>query len=656
MLATLRKYMKQAAVVVLFGLLIISFVIWGGSGMTDSLRASVSNDVVTAGHRKVTPEMFKQDFDSQLKSLGERNQRPISQQEAIDNHLDEQLLEFIATQESELEAIRKMGITPGPQLIAAELRKQPTFFNPVTGKFDRKAYLAALAGQNLDPKTFEGELADELTIQHFNTGAAAGIKAPRAYAAFEAVFGKETRDLSYIAIDPSKVAPVGKPTDAQLTAVMNENADKLKLPEMRQLSIVRFSAKALAPTMPVDQAEIQKQFDFRKDTEAKPETRSLIQVSTKDQASANTAAARIAKGEDPQAVAKSLGGQAIPYEDKAKTGIPDPKVATVAFSLAVGQTSGAIKGDLGWSVVKVTGIAPGKEADLTTMRPQLEAAARQQAAEQKVTEEADKYDTVHNTGADMAKAAAAAGVEVMTTDPIVAQGVDMDNKPAMGVSPKLLEAAFKLPQGSESDIESDGHGEYFVVRVDKVIAPAVPALEKIRPMLEKYWTDRELQTRLKAKADEVAAQVRKGETLDAAAAAIGAKVQHETGMTREAAQAQGSPLIANLGAELVGETFDGKKGDILVAIGPQPQDPKAPANPLLFVARIDNLGQGDVTQTAQLAVQGLPSVTQTLGSELNQAIMNAARATIKPKTYPDRAKQALGITAPAAGKSKGAAG
>ncbi len=169
-------------------------------------------------------------------------------------------------------------------------------------------------------------------------------------------------------------------------------------------------------------------------------------------------------------------------------------------------------------------------------------------------------------------------------------------------------------------------------------------------------TAESLQTRLKAKADEVAAQVRKGETLDAAAAAIGAKVQHENGMTREAAQAQGSPLIATLGGDLVGEAFAGKKGDVLVAIGPQPQDPKAPANPLIFVARLDNLGQGDITQTAQLAAQGLPQVSQTLGSELNQEIMNAARATIKPKTYPDRAKEALGITPPAAGKSKSAAG
>jgi peptidyl-prolyl cis-trans isomerase D len=655
MLATLRKYIKSASIVVLFGLLILSFVIWGGSGMTDSLRASVSNDVLTAGGRKVGPALFKQDFDTQLKSLGERNQRQISQQEAVDNHLDEQLLEFMAAQESELAAIHKMGINPGPQLIAEELRKQPSFFNPVTGKFDRKAYLAALAGQNLDPKTFEGELSDGLTVQHFNTGAAAGIKSPRAYAAFEAVFGKETRDISYISIDPSKVASPGKPTDAQLTAVMTENTDKLKLPEMRQLSIVRFSAKALAPSVTIDQAEIQKQFDFRKDAEAKPETRSLLQVSTKDQATANTAAARIAKGEDVQAVAKSLGAQVIPYEDKPKTGVPDPKVATVAFSMTVGQTSGAIKGDLGWSVVKVTGIAPGKAADLTTMRPQLEAAARQQAAEQKVTEQADKFDTVQNTGADLAKPAAAAGVDVITTDPIVAQGVNLDNKPAMGVSPKLLQVAFKLPQGSDSDIESDGHGEYFVVHVDKITPPSLPSLEKVRPMLEKYWTDRELQNLLKTKADALVALVRKGQTMDAAAASIGAKVQHETGVTREAAQAQGSPVVASLGNELLTGAFGGKKGDILVAIGPQPQDPKAPANPQLFVARIDNLGAGDVAQTAQLAAQGVAQVSQTLGSELNQEIMNAARASIKPKTYPDRAKQALGIT-PTAAKSKGKAG
>ena len=78
--------------------------------------------------------------------------------------------------------------------------------------------------------------------------------------------------------------------------------------------------------------------------------------------------------------------------------------------------------------------------------------------------------------------------------------------------------AFALPAGGESEVEDAGHGEFFAVRVEKIIPPAMPPLDEIRPMLTRAWTQRELRKALQAKADALVARLKKGETLEAVAA------------------------------------------------------------------------------------------------------------------------------------------
>ena len=145
---------------------------------------------------------------------------------------------------------------------------------------------------------------------------------------------------------------------------MRQNSGDLMRPEMRTLTVVRFSPKLMAANMPVDQAALQKAYDFKKDSLSTPEKRSLVEVPVRDAATAATVAKRISAGEAPDAVAKSLNVQPIAYADAIKTAVADPKVAEAAFGLKAGQTSGPIQSDLsGYAVVKVTADHPGKTPD-----------------------------------------------------------------------------------------------------------------------------------------------------------------------------------------------------------------------------------------------------------------------------------------------------
>src|SRR6185437_8462709 len=112
------------------------------------------------------------------------------------------------------------------------------FFDPVTGRFDKRAYQQALANNDLNPVRFEAEMRDDIAQQHLGTAIIAGLAVPRAYTAMAAVFELEGRDVAFLAIDPKSVPQPAPPTDAQLTTFMQENATAIMRPEFRQLTLL----------------------------------------------------------------------------------------------------------------------------------------------------------------------------------------------------------------------------------------------------------------------------------------------------------------------------------------------------------------------------------------------------------------------------------
>ena len=137
-------------------------------------------------------------------------------------------------------------------------------------------------------------------------------------------------------IPESSVPVPPKPTDAQLVALMQQNRERLMLPERRKLTIVRFSAKALAPTLTVDPAAIQQQFEAKKASYGKPELRSFIEIPLNDPK--QVAGRR--RGPDqrrrPALVAKSVGVDPVTYSDQPQSGVADLKAGVAAFAMKEG--------------------------------------------------------------------------------------------------------------------------------------------------------------------------------------------------------------------------------------------------------------------------------------------------------------------------------
>ncbi len=626
MLSNFRAFAKSPAAAVLIALIVVSFAIFG---IRDVFKGKVAGDsVITAGSRTVGSAEFKREFDVYKSRLEQQVRQPITMEQVAANGLDRRALEGLATREAFAEFLTKIGMHPSDKLIAAEIAKIPAFFDQVTGKFDKKSYAQKLGENGLTPARFESSIGDEIAQQQFGAGLAAGLRVPRAYTALAAIFGLENRDVGYFAVEPTSVPQPAMPTDDQLRAFMKENAAQLTRPEMRQITVVRFSPALVSANLPVTEAEVKKRFDFRKDTLSSPETRTVIQIPAKDAAAAQTIGQRLAKGDDAAQVARAAGVEAITYANKPQTAIADRKVAQAAFGMAAGQVA-PVRGDLGVAVVKVLSISPGHPVTLEEVRPALEAEIRKDGAAEKVYALTQAYDDAHQAGSNLTQSAAKAGVPAVTLGPVSAEGRDGLGQPVPGLTQKLVETAFALPAGGESEVEDAGGGEYFAVRVEKIVPPALAALDEVRPQVTRVYMMRELAKRLQARADELAARVKKGESLDAVAASAGASVIHVPGLSR-----QNAAQNKDLSQELLGKTFNAKLGDVFTAEN---------THFGLLVAKLEGVRAGDGATQAQMAEGMRPQMSVAIFREIGESAQVAARHKIKVTADAAKARAALGL-------------
>ncbi len=639
MLSYIRAFAKSPFATGILGLLIVAFAIFG---IGDVFRQGNFQDaVVKAGSRPpITSARFKQMFAADKNQIERRAGQPVSNEDAIAHGFDKQVLSDVTLSESFAAMMGRMGVHPSDELIAGELRKIPAFFSPISGAFDKTAYERALAAQGLTPMQADNDFRDEIAQQHFVAAMAAGLKPPAIYGVVSATYLHQQRNFTWFPLGPQTVGAPIKPTDAQLIAFMKENAAQITKPEMRVLSVVHFSAAAIASTVTINDADVQKRFDFEKDTLSQPEKRSLVQIPVKDAASADAVTQKLRAGADPQAVAKSLGTQPVTYTDTPKSGVADRAVADAAFSLKSGEVSSPIKGDLGMAVVKVGSITPAHSVTLADVKPKVEAEVRKDAAQQKIYDQVQKYSDTQSSGSNMADAAKAVGQPVVTLPPIVAQGVTLEGQPAP-IPLKVLQAAFGLAAGADTEVQDLGQGEYWVAHVDKVLAPALPGLDEtlrgvpVRALVTKAVVARDLLTRMKAKAQALRDEIAKGKTMQAAAAEIGAVALVATDVERTAGQqVQGGPPPV-YSADLLGRVFAAGSGEVVVGQGPQG----------LIIAKIDRIGEA---APQVLAMAGAPlrsASARDLFQDMAQATRTAARDRIKPHVDVRRARQALGLDA-----------
>ena len=309
----------------------------------------------------------------------------------------------------------------------------------------------------------------------------------------------EKRKLQYVVLDNARMLAQTQVTQQDLENYYDQHRDEFRVPEQVNVRHILIKTPLPGPDGKVDQ----KAMDAAR---AKAED-VLKQV----KAGGNFAELAKKYSEDPGSAKEggSLGwigrGRTVPEFEKA------------AFSLPKGGTSDLVQSSYGFHIIHVDDKQEAHVKTLDEVKSQIEPIIKQQKASQAAQQEADQLVSQARSSS-LAKAAAAKGLQVITTDFVTSK----DTLPGIGNDPQFMNAAFGQTENAPADI-APLHSGYAIYQVLSVKPPATPTFAEIHDKVADEFTKERASQLLTQKTQELSDRAKAEHDLKKAAKEEGAE-------------------------------------------------------------------------------------------------------------------------------------
>lgn len=288
-----------------------------------------------------------------------------------------------------LQQAKKAGFELSDQQVAHLIRQEPTFQQD--GQYSEELFQGYLRSTRTSLAQLLNDVREQVALRQLagginDSGLASKVDVDRL-----AVIQTEKRTVHIASLPLSTFAKDINITDKQVSDYYNQNKKQYIVPENVDVEYVILNRDSLANQVQISDADIQAQYTVLQSKSASAEEREiqhiLIEVNDKTtdakaKQQIEQIAARIKAGEDFAKVAGEVSQDAGSASNNgslgflAKGSFPGAFDDT-AFSLAVNQVSKPVRSDAGYHLIKVTEIRKSDIESLESMRPQLEAQARQ---------------------------------------------------------------------------------------------------------------------------------------------------------------------------------------------------------------------------------------------------------------------------------------
>jgi peptidyl-prolyl cis-trans isomerase D len=513
MLSSLRSASKSkigTIVVAIIGILIVigfgaggvsNLSLGGFTGMSSSTLAKVGSSEITDQDMGV---LMQRDLEAA------RQQNPNAGYASVVGDFDP-ILDQLINQRALVAFAKSHGFFLSKRLIDGEIANIPGV-RGIGGEVSQQAYQSFLARQHMTDQQVREIIAGSMLERLLLTPAATDIKVPAGVATPYAAMLLEERQ-GEVGLVPLALFAAGlNPTDAQLQQFYDAHKAQFVVPEQRVLKIAEVGPDQVANAHASDQ-EIAQYYSQHQDDYAAQDVRTIEQAVVQDQNVANQIAQRAKSGSFVDAVKPAgLTAQDVTVGPQTKaqfTQLTSDKVAAAAFSAPSGSVVGPIQSPLGWHVVKIDSVQ--KKAGKSLAAAKSEIAAKLDPDKQKaaISDVATKFQNALDGGSNLDQAAKAAGVSVMTTPLITADGSQRGN-PSYKFPAELapvLKSGFDLTAGDEPAVEAIDGGKGFAVVAPAQIVPAAPApLATVRDQVKAGWTQQEAASRALTLAKQIAAK------------------------------------------------------------------------------------------------------------------------------------------------------
>ena len=551
MLEFLRSKASGVLGILLIGLLVIAFGLWG---IADTFTGFSNSEIASVGSKKIDRQEFQLRYVQTTRDLSRRLGTTLSATDASNLGVTRQVLVNMLGGAALHEASDQMGLAFGDEAIAAAILKDPNFAG-VNGEFDEPTFRAVLAQNGLDEKLFVDDqrrfhLTNQLTDASIDRALMPKLLMESLYQHF-----LERRVANYMILTLEQTDETGEPTDEELETFFNETRLRFAQAETRSGHALVVSPARFAELINIDRATLEEEYELSMSEFTVAEKRKVDQLVLADDTEAARVREQKANGV-PFVEIVDGAGQSLENTDLGEIERGDmisADLAEIAFSMEKGEISDVIEGPLGYVVLRVRDIKPGATLSLDAVEDRLRqriiydrALEDMLAFTETVEDELAGGETLENIGQRFA-------LDVIKIDNITNNGKTLDGRESALLAryDALTGLLFESSIGEDIPMQEMEDGSFIWLRLNDVTPSIVPPLKDVRDAVTAEWKVDERSKLLQAMAEHMV------------------KVGNETGSFKSAAQGfKRKPLVSEpMTRQVSNDTFSSEAVARLFAVG-----------------------------------------------------------------------------------------
>ncbi|MEQ1652776.1 MAG: SurA N-terminal domain-containing protein [Hyphomicrobium sp.] len=629
MLESMRRGAQTWVAKILFGLLVLSFAVWG---VADVFTGWGRGSVATIGGTQISAEEFQREFNKELDVFSREAKQKLTPEQGRAIGLDQRVMsQLLGGAAIEMHA-QQLGLGLSDQTLIDALQNDPNL-KGADGKFSKDAFYSRLRDLGLSEQGFLHLFRkDELRTQVLGT-LVKGLTVPKAMIELTHAYNEEKRTVESVTIDGDKAVTVAEPDDAKLKERYEAAKARFMTPEYRKFQILTLSTDDLKKQVTVTDEEVSKAYEATKDSYDTAEQRRVQQIAFKDKVAADTALKALRDGSKSFGdVAKEAGAKDTDADLGLITqkGLIDPKIAAAAFTLEKDKFSDVVEGRFATVILRVTQIEPGVKRTLDDVKAEVRdklATEKAQGELQKKHDEVDDQRAAGKTLKEIADTAKLTFNEVAAAD---RKGNGPDGKPVLPSTDltKIISDVF-APDASALDQSVElPSGAFAWLGLLGTDAPKQKPFDEVKAEVKEDYIGSERLRLVTELANTLVDRVNAGEPMSAIEAAAGGKAEKSEPFTR-------ATIPQGLSESAVAQAFvlaDGRAGSAESA---------NKASRVVFKVT-------GVTPAPQPTKEQLDKLSKDIESDLTSQVLNEYAETLKSRLKASvnevELKRALGTT------------
>ncbi len=449
---------------VIVGLLIIPFALWGINSYFEGGGGGV---VAEVNGSEISLRDYQRSLQQQrqrMRSMLGANYSP----ELLENpQMRRAVLDAMVENDLISQTVHDDGFRINDAILFAQLQQISAF--QLDGAFSPAVYEQVLASQGMSKPFFENSLRSDIMQAQLLTGFRQASFVTD-YELREAVRLQQQQRTARLLTIPASLDRLQDKSvsDEEMATQYELNGKRYEIPEQVSLEYLELSVAQLAEGVAVDDAEVEKLYQERKESLVADEERHASHILIElpegaDDAAVTQAEQRLKEVEEKLAAGESFETLAKAYSDDPGSataggdlgffprGIMVPEFDEAVFNMVAGETSAPIRTQFGYHLIRLQEIQAAEMRSLEDARAELSDELKRRKAEELFYEHSETISNIAYEEPDSLEgAAAAAELKVQQSELFDRQGASsgITSKPA------VVQAAFSelvLNEGKNSD-------------------------------------------------------------------------------------------------------------------------------------------------------------------------------------------------------------